>query len=213
MPAPNYRVLVSFDSDRKVFSARAPELEHCYAEGSTRAEAISRIEEEIEAQVHNMLASGANPPSSLDEQDFSGEVALKLSKQLHRDLSWQAHSEGVDLNHLTGELLAAALEQRRQGRLRGGNRAHGESQFDGQQGRQRGRFGGQHYPGMMDDRANFIEYVRGLEQGGHAGHHNQGPGRGGPGGGRRRRGRGGPGGGGPGPGHQGGGPGPNGHRP
>lgn len=192
MPAPNYRILMSYDPERKVFTARAPELEHCSAEGATRSEAITRVEEEIDAQVRNMLASGSNPPSSVDEQVYSGEVALKLSRELHRDLVWQAHSEGVEVNQLASELFAAALEQRRQGRSpRSGNRQQGEQHFNGNHGggRPQGRFGGQHYPGIMDDRANFIEYVRGLEQGG--GHHQQQPGRGpGGGSGRRRRGRG-----------------------
>ena len=45
---PHYRVLVQYDPEKNVYTARAPELEHCSAEGATRAEAIAKVEEEIE---------------------------------------------------------------------------------------------------------------------------------------------------------------------
>jgi hypothetical protein len=122
---------------------------------------------------------------------------------LHRDLVYQARSEGIDLDHLVGELLAAGMEGRKASahRARGGNRAtpdHGPSdnvgnRFDGGGRPQRGfgRGGGNSH--LLDDRANFIEYVRGLEQNGgarHAGPHGCGGG-GGDRGRNRRGGRGG----------------------
>jgi len=204
MSKPNYRAILTFDSDRKVFSARAPELEHCSGEGATRAEAIARLEEEIDAQLANMLSHGSTPPRAVDEETFSGELTAKVSKLLHRDLAYQARSEGIDLDHLVGELLAAAMESRRQHRgTRSGNTRPREDQqphdnvgnrFDGG-GRQRGFGGRGNNAHLLDDRANFIEYVRGLEQQGgaprHGGHGGGPPG----GGGRGRRGRGGGGGG------------------
>jgi len=54
----NYRVLVSYDPERSVFVARAPELPHCSADGATRAEALTKVEEEIDAQLRNMRESG-----------------------------------------------------------------------------------------------------------------------------------------------------------
>jgi predicted HicB family RNase H-like nuclease len=207
MSKPNYRATLTFDPDRKVFLARCPELEHCSGEGATRAEAVAKLEEEIDAQLANMLSHGSTPPRAVDEETFSGELTAKVSKQLHRDLAYQARSEGIDLDHLVGELLSAAMESRKQHRgPRSGNRApHGEhmpndnvgNRFDGGGGGQRNRgFGRGHNPAIMDDRANFIEYVRGLEQNGGVGPSRHGGG-GGPGGGdrgRRRGGRGGRGG-------------------
>jgi predicted RNase H-like HicB family nuclease len=209
MSKSNYRVLLSFDSERKIFIARVPELEHCTAEGATRGEAIGKVEEEIAAQLQNMQAHGSNPPTAVDEEVFSGEIAAKVSKVLHRDLAWQARTEGVDLDQLVGELLAAALEGRKGARShRGGNRQSSEhvphdgigNSIGGDRGggRPRGGYGPRYNP-MLDDRANFIEYVRGLEGGGHGNGPSRGPGGpapGGPGGdrggrGRRRRGRGG----------------------
>jgi predicted RNase H-like HicB family nuclease len=212
MSKPNYRATLIFDTDRKVFLARAPELEHCSGEGATRAEALTKLEEEIDAQLANMLSHGSTPPRAVDEETFSGEISAKVSKLLHRDLVYQARSEGVELDQLVGELMAAAMESRKQHRgVRNGNSRPREdnvqndnvgNRFDGGGGGrpQRGFAGRGNNAHLLDDRANFIEYVRGLEQQGgapprHSGH--GGPPRGGDGGRGRRGGRGGgPGGGG-----------------
>lgn len=196
MSLPNYRVLVSFDHERKVFLARTPELDHCSAEGATRAEAIARLEEEIQAQVHNMLGNGNKPPAPVDEETFSGEVSVKLSRQLHRDLVWQARTEGIDLDQLFSEMLASNLEHRRSGgrpqRTQRGQQ--GEHEPSGNTARRAGGGGyggGRYNANLLEDRANFIEYVRNLEHNNQGGGHHAAPS--GPGGRRRRnRGRGGP---------------------
>lgn len=218
MGKPNYRVLVAFDSQRAVFSARVPELEHLSGDGPTRKDAIARLEEEIDAQLANMLSQGSTPPHAVDEEEFSGDVQAKVSRGLHRDLAYLARSEGVELDQIISELLSAALSLRQGGRSNGrsarnpnqqvsepvhaddiGNRVDGNrggSHADGNRsdgGRRFGRGGG-YSPQILDDRANFIEYVRNQEAGQ--------AGRGGGGGGGGRSGGGGGGG-----GHQGGHPG------
>jgi predicted HicB family RNase H-like nuclease len=218
MGKPNYRVLVSFDRERNVFHARTPELEHLSGEGATRAESMTRLEEEIDAQLANMLAAGTPPPRALDDVEYSGEVQAKISRGLHRDLAHLARAEGVELGQIVSELLSAALTQR-QGGGRGarpgraaaepsddiGNRADGNRQENHRDGNRsdgnRRPFGRGGMPaGALDDRANFIEYVRGLDHNGPRGNGGGGPGGNGhggggqPGGGRRQRrgGRGGP---------------------
>ena len=210
MSTPSYRVTLSFDNERKVFIARAPELAHCHGEGATRAQAIAQLEEEIEAQVQNMRAHGSHPPVAVDEEAVSGELALKVSQTLHRQLLWQARAEGVELDHLAGEILAGALEARRAGpraARAGGNRpveavsdnvGNGPS-APGQSGNaNRGRGFNPRYTNntnLLDDRANFIEYVRNLEHSGGTAAARPADASRGPGGGAgRRRRRGGPGG-------------------
>jgi antitoxin HicB len=192
----NYRVFVHYDPERSVFVARAPELEHCSGEGPTRGEAIARVEEEIDAQVRNMREQGAPLPVAIDDGgDVSGEITARVTKSLHRELLFQARAEGVELPQLVGEMLAAALDarraraggQRRQPATQGAegdppqprrdDRGPPQRQYGG--GRPNDRGGGGRYHAIMEDRATFLEYVRGLESG-QAGRAPQG------GGGRRR---------------------------
>ena len=170
MSEATYRCTVQFDPEKQVYRARAPELEHCQAEGQTRAEALQRLEEEIDAQVRNMRERGAQPPPALDEQNLTGEVQVRVSRSLHRELAFQAHDEGIELGQLMSELLSASLESRRA--IRGGQRRQPAPDSDGDpnnraprdRDRLRQGYGGR-YHGIMDDRADFIEYVRGLDQG------------------------------------------------
>src|SRR5262249_52694471 len=199
---PNYRVLVTYDPERNVFLARPPELEHCSAEGATRTEALVKLEEEIEAQLRNMREQGGRPPAPVDEDaDLSGALNVTVSRTLHRDLAWQARNEGVEVGVLVGEMLAAGLEARRQRRRppaqpepRAPATVSDEQppRRDDRRDDRRGGPGGQRgqggrYHAIMEDRATFLEYVRGLESGGGRGPGNYNPGGGGGGGGRGPR--------------------------
>ena len=193
MPEAKYRSIVQYDPEKQVFTARAPELEHCQAEGATRAEALARLEEEMDAQIHNMLEQGAQPPHAVDQEEFSGELQAKVSRSLHRELMYLARAEGIELPQLVGEMLASALDGRRS--QRSAVRRQGPSEADADRqprggNHDRGRPGfGPRYHGIMDDRANFIEYVRNLEQNGGP-QPGGAPGLGGGGANRRRRRRG-----------------------
>lgn len=171
MTKPTYRVLVSYDAERSLFVAHAPELPHCAAEGPSRAAALTAVEEEIEAQLDNARQRGGHLPPPLDEQSHSGELAARISKSLHRELAFQARSEGIELNQLLAELLAAGLEARSRSRGRPApRREEGPAPDGGERDRPRGRGPqGNRYHNLMEDRANFIEYVRGLESGGRPG--------------------------------------------
>jgi predicted RNase H-like HicB family nuclease len=191
----NYRVLVQFDGEKSVFVARAPELEHCVAEGATRAEAIAKLEEEITATLANVKEQGGRAPAALDDSaEINGELAAKVSRSLHRELLWQARNEGIELSQLVGELLSASLSDRRR---TGGPRRQGEDRNGNNRDAgppRRGPGGGRNdprYHNIMEDRGSFMEYVRSLEQSG-----GRPPGGGGGGGGGPRRG---------GPPHRGGG--------
>lgn len=181
MGKPNYRVVVSFDPRRASWSARAPELEHLTGDGASRKDAIAKLEEEIDAQLANMLSLGSEPPKAADEIDHSGEVSAKISKSLHRELYYMAQSEGVELDQLVGELLSFALAQRQGTRAPSrkqqpggvlsddiGNRVEAPRHSTADGNRADGNRGGNvrrgGNPQLLDDRANFIEYVRNLDQ-------------------------------------------------
>jgi predicted RNase H-like HicB family nuclease len=173
----NYRVLLHYDSERSVFVARAPELEHCSAEGATRAEAIAKVEEEIDAQVRNAREQGGAPPPAIDDAESAatGEIALKVSRGLHRELLFQARAEGVEVSQLAGELIAGALDGRRSRGRRPQGEAQPQRQPYGNRPPRDERGGGGRYHSIMEDRASFVEYVRGLESGAPPGRGPRGP--------------------------------------
>ena len=190
----NYRVSVTFDASRKVFVACAPELPSCSAEGDTRAAALEALEDEIAAQIANMREQGATPPIPVDELQpprdedsergagaargqLDGRISAKLSASLHRELLDLAQAEGMPLDVLAAELLTESLALRSARELRAGvgkqdrdgNRRDGNRRDQSQPGRPRddsGRRGRERssYTDIMQDKASFLEYVRGQEQ-------------------------------------------------
>jgi len=173
----NYRIIVSYSDAKKSFLAQAPELEHCQAEGQTRAEAITKLEEELAAQLENMQAQGVEIPRPLVELDFDGNLTLKVTSGLHRELVFLSRAEGCELETLLAELLTRGVAQRWSG-----GRAGGRPRGEGRPRREEGT--GSRYHNIMENRADFIEYVRSLETTGRGGG-GGGGGRGGPPRGRR----------------------------
>jgi predicted HicB family RNase H-like nuclease len=164
----NYRITVTYDQAKELFKASAPELEDCEVEAESRAEVVALLEQEIEDRIGNMRAQKIEPPRPIDEQELDGELSIHVSQSLHRDLLYRAKLEKVELEEYLTELLTRSLTLRRSS---GGPPNKGQ----GKRGRQR-EGQGQRYHDIMENRADFIEYVRGLDKG---------DSRGGKGGGRR----------------------------
>jgi predicted RNase H-like HicB family nuclease len=172
----NYRMVVSYSEEKSLYVARAPDLEGCEVEAETGGEALEQLEEEINAQVAVIQEQGGEPPHPVDEAEFDGNLTLKVTPALHRDLAFAAKVERVELEVYLTEVLTRGASGRRPGGAKGRQRT---------EGRGRSRDGrGQRYHDIMENRADFIEYVRKLDGGGGGG-----GGRGGRGG-RGRRGRG-----------------------
>ena len=165
----NYRTIVTYSEAKQAFVAEAPELPSCEAEGATRADALRKLEEEMKAQLENMEAQGVELPKPIDELELDGNLAVKVTPGLHRELAFIAKADSVELDVLLTELLTRGAKER-WGGYRGGPRREG--------GRPRREEGGARYHNIMDNRENFIEYVRSLDT-------PRGPGGGGGGGGRR----------------------------
>jgi predicted RNase H-like HicB family nuclease len=196
----NYRITIRFDGERRQFVAQAPEVPLAVGEGATRAEAIARAEEEMEAVCATLTERGEPLPVPLDERAFAEPLTLPLSATMRRELEAQARADGIEVAQLASELLAAALTQRQapfwsrragsagaEAREPGGPAGGGSGRGDrGREGGGRGPGGrregyGQRYHNIMEDRASFLEYVRGLEHAGSSGAGGGRPGQGRPG--------------------------------
>ena len=102
-----YRIFVSFHPDKEKFVARVPELNDIRAEADTRAEALGKAEEEIEASIRKAAEGGDQLPQPVDGTEYSGELSLQVTPSLHRELAYLATQEGVELNQLAAEGLNA----------------------------------------------------------------------------------------------------------
>ncbi len=175
LPMQKYRILVRYSAEKDAHVATAPEIEGCEGEGAPRSEALENLERELSAQLENMKERGVEPPEPMEELDFDGKLSVTVTPALHRDLVFRARSSNVELEKLLVELLARGVA----GRTSGGRPRH---QGEGRGGR-RGGPQGQRYHDIMENKADFMEYVRSLENSGGGRGGGQ---RGGGGGGRRR---------------------------
>ena len=178
----SYRVLIRYDDDDDTFTAYVPELELA-ATADTRAEAVTLVEDAIEARVHK-AAEGDEMPPPVDAQTYEGELTLRLSQSLRRDLEYHANRSEMSVEKLANEVLARGigfLDGKVGARMRAPEQEDDRGNRSGRpQGRGRGRNRREGYRPDMDDSANWMEYVRNLEKGGGGG-----GGRGGGGRGRR----------------------------
>ena len=175
-----YRIQISYDQESEKFRAQAPELD-LEADGETRSDAISALEESIEARMIE-AAEGEHLPEPFDVQELSETLEITLAPQLHRDLNYYAKRAKTDVEGLAIQLLSYGIgklagkthfekaEEREDsgGKERRENRRQGGRNGGRQGGRSRGR---RDTPRRdMDDQANFLEYVRELEKGKGGGH-------------------------------------------
>ncbi|MFH1807192.1 MAG: hypothetical protein ABIJ09_00505 [Pseudomonadota bacterium] len=185
-----FRLSVYWDIAKGQYGVRCDELGNLQVWAETRAQALQAGEAALEDRVGAYAVRGEALPRPFDldrPQDFSGQLELRVSKGLHRDLVHLARRERCSVEQLTSELLAQGLAERRnegrpretQGRDRPGDRHDARRDDRGDRDRNRRGMSRDRYSQVMEDKASFMEYVRGLDQGG------GGPG----GGGRGRRGR------------------------
>lgn len=185
-----YRVVVTYDRDGgRGHIARIPEL-GVEAHAETRIKAIEQVEQALEDHMASTAAAGEVLPPAIDDLPPGGEVRIQLADAVHRDLLHHARASNMSLEAYTGQLIARALGSMRgdrrpaprsdretqtsaptgEGDMRGNERATERPRED-REGAGRGRGGGRRrdregYRPELDDKANFLEYLRGLEKGG-----------------------------------------------
>jgi predicted RNase H-like HicB family nuclease len=196
-----YRVLVGYDREKDCFVASVPELDIARSAAS-RGEAVLEAEQAIEQRIAAAVADKEPLPGPADSRAVSGTLALKIADALHREILFHATASHMAPEEFASQLLARAVgaldgarasqrrgraPESRQGPVDAGDdglppRASERSDaHDDRDGRdERDRRGGrvprrrEGYRPDLDDKANFLEYLRGLEKGGG----NQGGGRG-----------------------------------
>lgn len=194
-----FRVWIAYDPKKESFVARVPELD-IRATGPSRSEAVSEVEVAIEQRIAAAAVDHAALPDPVDAREVSGALTLRLADTVHREILFHARASGISPEEFASQLLSRAVgtlelgrssrrrpegrpddgppseeaSDTRAGAPRPGPREDRDERGGGRSSRAGRRREGYHAD--LDDKANFLEYLRGLEKGG-----------GGQGGGRGRR--------------------------
>lgn len=105
----SYARVVIPDEETGTFSAIIREFPGCVAQGSSVKEAYEQLERVAHGWIVAALDHGQEIPEPDAEQTFSGKVALRLPRSLHRRASEAANKEGVSLNQFFVSVIAEAV--------------------------------------------------------------------------------------------------------
>jgi predicted RNase H-like HicB family nuclease len=103
---PYTRVLVPEEDGG--FSAEILEFKGCFSQGDTAEEAYRNLEEAALSWIEASLELGHVIPEPMSGHEYSGKVALRLPRSLHREAIRLAEKEGVSLN----QFLTSAVSEK-----------------------------------------------------------------------------------------------------
>lgn len=87
----------------------------CYGRGETKVEALTSFLEEKDVFIEYLLNEGLNIPEPKSEEieKYSGFFNVRTSPQLHANLIAQAKEQKVSLNLYVNQIIAAALDSKK----------------------------------------------------------------------------------------------------
>jgi antitoxin HicB len=103
---PYSRVLIP---DNETYFAEILEFPGCYAEGKTPGEAYKNLEKAAESWIEAALEQGQEIPLPQETHEFSGRIALRIPRSLHKQAAKFAEREGTSLNQFLLSAIAARL--------------------------------------------------------------------------------------------------------
>lgn len=107
LKAPYSRILIP-DDETDTYTAKIAEFPGCVAQGDSPEEAYRNLEAAAESWIEELLGMGQQVPEPAASSQYSGRVALRLPKSLHRNAAQLAEHEGTSLN----QFLVAAIAER-----------------------------------------------------------------------------------------------------
>jgi predicted HicB family RNase H-like nuclease len=177
-PGDDYSIHVHFDRSQKNFVASVLEIPEVRSVSGNREQSLRDLDRKLEQFIQNAKRKNEAIPEPIQLKRYPDRLEVGISQTLFRKLDLLSRQEKVSLDQLVSELLTAAVERRKEVTHKGnerrpqghhqqqqqsqsGNQRHGHQQRRGQQSR--------NYHDTMDNRENFMEYVRNLEKGGGGG--------------------------------------------
>jgi len=105
---PYSRILIP-DSETGRYTAQIMEFKGCFSEGSTPQRAYRNLEKAAYNWLESAIKQGMEIPTPFSVEGYSGKVALRLPKSLHRQASSIARRDGVSLNQFLVSAISAAI--------------------------------------------------------------------------------------------------------
>jgi antitoxin HicB len=119
MPKTNYSINLIWSDEDQGFVATVPEFKNLSAFGATREEALNEAQSAIDAYLETLEEDGISAPQADKFSNYSGQIRLRMPRQLHRTLANAAASDGVSLNTYMVHLLSLTYGTIRQAELEG----------------------------------------------------------------------------------------------
>ncbi len=91
------------------YFAEVLEFPGCFTEGDTADETMANLDEAMLAWIEATLQEGHPIPPPQATQGYSGHVALRLPKSIHREAARRAQIEGTSLNQYLVAAVAARV--------------------------------------------------------------------------------------------------------
>lgn len=104
---PYSRVLIPEDDG--TYSADILEFPGCFAEGRTIDEAYTNLEKVAESWIEAALEQGQEIPAPIEAHDFSGRIALRIPKSIHKQAAKFAEMDDTSLNQFFLTAIAARV--------------------------------------------------------------------------------------------------------
>jgi predicted RNase H-like HicB family nuclease len=109
----HYSAYVEWSEEDEEFVALCPEFPGASGTGAAPGDAVAELHDAIEALLETYRDQGLTIPEPRLHEEFSGQVRLRLPKELHRELAHAADKQGVSLNTLFVAYLAQGLGRTR----------------------------------------------------------------------------------------------------
>lgn len=167
---------IRFDRNKGTYLGSVSEIPELAVQAPTADEVYKALEDAIEDYLVDLRSRGGTSPEPLYTKEYPETLNLAVSQGLYRRLDLLSRRERSDLEKLAVELLTAGIEKRGERQRshapssQGQNRDNGSNNNNNKRnnrsqggGGAKGRY--QNYHQTMDNRENFLDYVRRLEKG------------------------------------------------
>jgi len=95
--------------DEGGYIANVLELKGCYTVGETLSEIEKNLPEAIESYIGALKKLNRQIPQPIKKRRFSGELRLRIPRDLHKELTLNAKINNVSLNTLIISLLSQKI--------------------------------------------------------------------------------------------------------